>query len=137
MATLTLEQIRAANDLQRELVYVPEWGGDVYVRSLMSWEKDSFEKEQLRRRQNGTDLDSIDGQRARFAALVITDENGERIFKSAADITMLGRKSGVALDRILTAATKLNGIGAAGEEEAKKNSELTETNDSGTGSVPA
>jgi hypothetical protein len=34
MATLTLDQILAARELPREVVPVPEWGGDVVVQAL-------------------------------------------------------------------------------------------------------
>lgn len=118
MAALDKNAILSADDLPRESVSVPEWGGEVYVRSLMAYEKDKFDRDQQRRNENG---DSLDGLRARFAALVIVDEKGDRLFTDAGDITALGKKSGTALDRVLKAAFRLNGVGDAGFDDAKKN----------------
>ena len=40
---LTREQILGSDDLKRQTVAVPEWGGDVFVRMLTGGERDAFE----------------------------------------------------------------------------------------------
>ena len=46
---LNREAILAAEDLPRELVEVPEWGGAVYVRALTGAERDQFEASKIGR----------------------------------------------------------------------------------------
>ena len=43
MALLTKEQILRVKDIETRKVNVPEWGGDVMVRSLTGAERDYFE----------------------------------------------------------------------------------------------
>src|SRR3989304_4330704 len=43
MALLTRDEILNANDLAREQVEVPEWGGAVLVRALTGRERDAYE----------------------------------------------------------------------------------------------
>jgi hypothetical protein len=43
--TLTRDSILNAKDLKKELVKVPEWGGEVYVRCMTGSERDAFESE--------------------------------------------------------------------------------------------
>ena len=40
---LNREAILSSVDLPKELVSVPEWGGDLYVRTLNGTERDAFE----------------------------------------------------------------------------------------------
>jgi hypothetical protein len=88
-------QILAADDLPREAVAVPEWGGvTVWVRTLTGTERDRFETQ------------------------------GARLFADG-DAGALGKKSSKALDRLLEVAMRLSGIGAKQQEEAEKNSETT------------
>ena len=42
MNILSKDAILAADDLPRETVHVPEWGGDVYVRTMSGTDRDAF-----------------------------------------------------------------------------------------------
>lgn len=111
---LTRDQILAADDLKRQAVAVPEWGGDVYVRMLTGGERDAFEvSAELKDRKN---------IRAKLLSLTVCDEAGVRLFTDA-DILALTGKSAAALERLFEAAMKLNRIGAKDVEELEKNSE--------------
>ena len=108
---LTREQIleRGAQlQMERELVVIPELGGDVYVRGMSGAERDQFE-EGLRvrtgRRAGQTDLRNF---RARFAVRVIVDEQGQRLLEDG-DIGVLGRLPASTLDRIIATCTRLSG----------------------------
>jgi hypothetical protein len=109
MGTLTRNEILKANDLDRELVPVPEWGGDVYVRAMSGAERDKFESSlTINRGKNSTmNLANI---RAKLAAMSICDESGKRLFDEA-DIQALGQKSAAALQRVFVVAQRLSGIG--------------------------
>jgi len=102
---LSREAILQADDLPREAVAVPEWGGELYVRTLTGTERDRLEAS-LQGKKDRVDLENV---RARFAVLTICDEQGTRLFTHA-DISKLGKKSAAALDRVFAVAQRLNGF---------------------------
>ena len=113
---LSKDTILASVDLPMELVSVPEWGGDIYVRTLNGTERDAFEQSMVGKK-NSTNLDNV---RARFAVLTICDEAGNRLF-TANDATALGKKSAAALDRVFAVAQRLNGFSSEDADELAKN----------------
>ncbi len=123
--TLTRDLILEANDLKREQVEIPEWGGTVYVRGLTGAERDAFEASINADGGQG----KIQNVRARLVAFTVVDENGNRIF-SDADAGILGRKSANALNRVFEVALRLNGIGNKEVEALAKNSNPEPSGDS-------
>jgi|CXWL01.1.fsa_nt_gi hypothetical protein len=122
MDLLTKEKILAADDIKRERVDVPEWGGAVLVGVLSGTDRDRWERECLEAREgtkNGG-LATLDNFRASLAARSIVNEKGERLFAES-DIVALGKKSGAALNRIFDVALKLNRLSASDVEELAKN----------------
>ncbi len=117
MALLTKEAILAADDRPTELVSVPEWGGEVKVRSLSGKERDTFEKTLAAGK--GVDLRNI---RARLVATCAIGDDGKQLF-TAGDVEALGDKSARALDRVFSVAQRLNGFTKADVDELVKNSE--------------
>lgn len=109
---LSKSAILDSQDLPRELVEVPEWGGAVYVRTLNGTERDQFEQSMVGKK-NKTNLDNV---RARFAVLTICDESGMRLFNTS-DAEQLGKKSAAALDRVFAVAQRLNGFSDSDSEE--------------------
>lgn len=114
---MTREKILEADDLETELVPVPEWGGDVLIRSLDGVGRDTFEMAVYRMRQNPREEVNI---RARLVALCAVDDAGLQLF-SEKDVARLGAKSARALDRCFTVAQRLNGLTAADVSELAKN----------------
>lgn len=113
MGLLTKEAILAANDLPTERVAVPEWGGDVLVRTMTGADRDAFEASLIGKSVR------MDNVRARLVSLTLCNEAGERMFDDA-EIAALGKKSARALDRVFSVAQRLNGIGTEQVEAAKK-----------------
>lgn len=113
MRILTKEAILAADDLPRELVNVPEWGGDVFVRTMTGTDRDAFEASLIGKEGR------MENVRARLVSLTLCNEAGERMFGDA-EIAALGKKSARALDRVFSVAQRLNGIGTEQVEAAKK-----------------
>lgn len=105
MALLTREQILAADDCAIETVSVPEWGGEVGVKTLTGAEKDAWESE----RQTSDGSFNLENIRASLVAIAACDGDGQRLF-TLADVVELGKKSVRALDRVFQAAKKLNGV---------------------------
>ena len=126
---LTKAQIIASDDLPKELVNVPEWGGEVYVRTLTAKERDDYEAGFVV--QQGGTVKSIDlaNVRARLVAMTLVDESGKRMFNDM-EVFDLGRKSAVALSRVYEVAKRLSGISQTDEAEMTKNSVAGESGDS-------
>lgn len=118
MAILKREQILSADDLKRESVSVPEWGGEVLVRTMTGAERDAFEAAIGGGKARQVNTANI---RARLVALTVVDEAGARLFADG-DMEALGRKSAAALDRCFSVAMRLNGLSAKDVEELEKNS---------------
>jgi hypothetical protein len=125
MSLLTRDQIFAAPDRKTEVVSVPEWGGEVMVRSLGGDERDAWELGELdarnRAEKSGAAADRR-GLRARLCALCICDEKLEALFSSADDVERLGAKSAAALDRVFAVAQRLNGLSKEDVRELEGNS---------------
>jgi hypothetical protein len=120
MPLLTREQILAADDLKRETIPVPEWGGDVIVKSLTGAERDAFEDSVVKQRGKSREL-NLRNARARLVSLSLIDEAGNRLFTDA-DVELLGKKSAAALDRVFSAAQRLSGLTENDIDELAKNS---------------
>ena len=118
MPILNRDAILASNDLPKELVTVPEWGGDVYVRGLTGKERDAFEAGMIEQRGKSQTV-NLQNIRAKLASMSICDETGKRIFTDA-DMAQLSGKSAVALQRVFEVARRLSGLGDGDVEELTK-----------------
>ncbi len=116
MAILGRNQILDADDLKTEEVPVPEWGGEVLIRSLTGEQRDEYESSMFEMKKDGTPRQNLANVRARLVMLCIVNEQGEQMFNKA-DIKLLGRKSAAALERVASAAQKLNAISDEDIEE--------------------
>lgn len=115
---LSKETILNAVDIMQETVQVPEWGGEVIVRSLTGTERDKFEQSLVDQRKAGKKFFNI---RATLCALSIVDEKGDLLFTET-DIDALGKKSAAPLDRITEVVRRLSGFLPEDIEAAEKNS---------------
>jgi hypothetical protein len=112
---LTRAAILAADDVKREPVHVPEWGGTVLVQSMTGIDRDEFEAEM--ENQKGKDAQANRRNfRAKLAARTIVDEKGERLF-SESDIAALGKKNSWALTRVAMVAARLSALNEQDIEE--------------------
>ena len=123
---LNKEAILSADDLKQEVIQVPEWKGEVIIRTMTGEERDAFDSEMIR-----DDKKSFKNIRARFLSLIICDEQGNRLFDDK-EITQLGKKSAAALDRLFSAGQKLNRLSNDDIEELAGNSEPTQKDSSNT-----
>ncbi len=117
--SLSKDAILQADDLAKEVVNVPQWGGDVYVRTMTGEERDAFEASLMPAK--GTGKGDYKNLRAKLCAIAICDEEGNRLFTDK-EVEALGKKSAAALNKIFDTAQRLNGIGKADMEELEKNS---------------
>ena len=120
MRLATRDQILNASDLSSTVVPTPEWGEDsgVKVRSLTALERDQWDKDTY---QGKTEVDLL-GMKARFCTRTMVDDGGAPIFAET-DADALAKKSAAVVERVFTAAAKLNGLLASDVATIEKNSE--------------
>jgi len=112
--SLDAKSILAAKDTSKiEVVNVPEWGGDVYVRVMTGAERDAWE------------IDAVKDKniRASLAFICLCDSEGKRLFSSSEDRKALSLKSASALDKVFDVARKLNCLSDKDKEVIEKNLE--------------
>lgn len=114
MKELSRADILAVDDLKKEKLSVPEWGGEIYIRTMNGMERDGYEEWAAGAGR------SLKGIRGRLAALCIVNAAGERLF-SDEDIPALGQKSAAALERVVKAAMRLNAVTDDDVKELEKN----------------
>jgi hypothetical protein len=111
------EDILAINDLVPEPIELPEWKMSLWVRGMSGSDRDMYERRQYEQSKTG-DL-GVD-MRAMLVSLALVDESGERVFTDQ-QVAQLGKKSAVALDRVVKVAARLNGMSTGSVELAAKN----------------
>lgn len=127
---LTREAIKDYNDIKIQKVFVNEWDGVVYVKTLTAsqrdqWEYDNFVKgneKNLGNKEKMTEgaTKSLKQIRASLIILTATDAEGNPLFKDE-DIEWLTNKNAKAVDRIYEVAQKINGMRKEDIEEVTKN----------------
>lgn len=96
MMALSKAKILAANDVKlSDPIEVPEWGGEVYIKTLSGTERDAFEDSYAEQKMKAF--------RIRFLLLTLSDDAGERLF-SDADTDALGKKSSIVINRLFEKA---------------------------------
>lgn len=123
---LTKDNIMNADDIETLPVDVPEWGGSVIVKSLSGNERDWIESKIY---QSSQEKGYVVDIRAALVAMSVIDESGNRVFTEE-DVEWLGKKSAIALNRIADVARKMSGMAVGAEEEAEKNLEEGQSEDS-------
>jgi hypothetical protein len=119
MALLSRESILEANDTEYEIVDVPEWGGEVRLRSIRGTQRDEFEASLVM--TNGTDRKvNLRNMRTKLIVLCAVDEAGTRLFTNE-HVAALGRKNAKPLDRLFDACQRLAGIGEKDVERLTEN----------------
>ena len=97
---LSKAKILAANDVKLSAaIPVPEWGGEVFVRTISGTERDKFEEAYSEQKMKAF--------RVRFLVITLADEAGERLFADG-DIDALGGKSSVVINRLFDKAWEHN-----------------------------
>lgn len=117
MGILTREEILQADDLKTEIVNVPEWGGEVIVRTMTGTDRDIWDNLMFRKGERNY----LNDNRAKLCSCTIVDEHGNLLFTED-DVIELGKKSSMALNRVFDVAKRLNGLGPDDVKEMAKNS---------------
>ena len=116
MAILSRDAILSSDDLKKEVVSVPEWGGEVVIATMTGSARDAWEQSLISSKKSV----SLENIRARLVAATAIDEKGNLLFGEK-DVEALGKKSAAALDRCVKAAQKLNRLTEDELEDLSKN----------------
>ena len=122
---LTKQAILKPKKLKREVVEVPEWGGDVLVQEMTATQRDAFEDWSMTQRKE----DTHKGTRVMCMINTVVDENGKPIFTDL-DAPDLLKQSGIIINRIAQVGLELSGLAGDSVEEELKNSETVPQEDS-------
>ncbi len=113
---LTKNEILEADDLGREKVEVPEWGGHLWVRALSGDEREGFEASMMVVNKKGDRELRIKNMRSGLVARAACTTKGTRVFAES-DIPALSQKSAAALERVYVVAARLSGLTPEDEEK--------------------
>ena len=127
MARLSKEQILRKDDIRTEEVSVPEWGGEVLIKSLDGEGHEEYQRFVMEnaQKEGGIEIKLPDGRTTRVnpdglvfkvCALHIVDDNGQRVFTE----DELRHKSHKALNRIFKAAQILSGLDENADKEIRE-----------------
>lgn len=118
--TLSLrDQILAADDLKTETVTA--WGLELTIRTLSGTERDKFEASMVEVSKSGQAKQNIENIRARLVILTVIDPSDHSLpVFTDNDVAALGKKSALELDKVFSAAQKLNGFTKEDVEELAK-----------------
>lgn len=99
---LNKAKILAATDTKiSDPVAVPEWGGEVFVKTLTGTERDQFEESYSQNKMKAF--------RAKFLVLTLCDKSGERLFADG-DVDALSQKSSLVINRLFESAWDFNAL---------------------------
>lgn len=118
---LSKSKILAAKDVKTKSIDVPEWGGEVLIKTLSGLERDAFEDAYAK--------EDTKNFRARFLAMAICDEKGERLFTDD-EFSELGKKSAEVIHRLFEQAWAFSAFRQEDAEALGKDSKSDQSEDS-------
>lgn len=136
---LTRAQIQAIQDFTKQEVFVEEWGGSLYIRSMTVGALDDMH---VRFAQlSGTDPgngasparqhpEAMRDMMTRLLSYTLCDAQGSLLFDDEEGRDILRQKNPVVIERLFEVASRMNRLGAVDIEAEKKASGLTPTPDS-------
>jgi len=100
---LSKEDILKAQDLPKEIVDIPEWNGQVEVRTQTAKERTQF----LKSIRSITEENTIENLAIAFC---VYDDKGNRFFSNE-DSVLLGNQSAAVVTRLTQSINRLNALG--------------------------
>lgn len=128
--TLTLDQIRSAEDRKIKEYPVPDWGGVLRLRPMSGGQREAIMNEVLRRVQrHAGDVDAItEGLSARLIAMTIVDEDGAPLLTEEAAQELVDTKRGDVIAALVAECQAVNGMDFDGEAVGKAFSAILNAN---------
>jgi hypothetical protein len=108
--------ILASSKKNLQKVSVPEWGVDVFLRTMTAGERDAWELAWIEKQGKG----GVANFRSVFLAKCLCDENGNRLF-SDAEVPQLAEQDASVVNRLFELARERNALTADQVDELAKN----------------
>lgn len=121
MGDLSKDVILAAQDTIIQQIHCPEWGGDVYAKSISGRDRDAWEfflSGERKKAQEEKRYYNPKHFRASCLVMSLCNKEGTLLFTEK-DVEALSGKSSKVLDRLFDVVSKINGLGQDVEEAAK------------------
>jgi hypothetical protein len=134
---LDRNSIISIDDRKTISIDIPEWGGNVLIRKWSGKDRAVFVAKSIKADNSGAEInwDTLYNNFALAVALSLCDENGDRLFTSEqADIDILASKDGAVIQKIYQEALVLNGLAKKSIEDAAKNFNAIQSEESISGS---
>lgn len=113
-------KIKAANDIDRRSLAIPEWEVTVEVRSMTVRQRASFIAANQDTDDSTNRIESMYGQM--LMTCVYDPENGEAVFDEDDLDWLLTEKSGAVIDRIVTFCLEVSGLKEKAVDDMGKSS---------------
>lgn len=119
---LNKQDILNVKDSVLERVDVPEWKGEVYLRSITASERGQIEAAAAAFRESkGKDASFARTFTVKIVSMSLCDENGARLFDDT-EVAKLGQKNAKVIARLAEHAQRLSGFSKDDLDELEKNS---------------
>lgn len=122
MSILRKQDILQVKDTVIEKVTVPEWGGEVCLRSITAAERGIIEAAAAAYKDSkGKDASFARTFTVKILSMALCDEDGKRLFTDD-EISELAKKNAKVVARLAEVAQKLSGFAKEDIQELEKNS---------------
>lgn len=128
----TRDIILAADDIDSEVIEVPEWGVKMAIRGMDGTTRAAMVKKFM---SNDAESDIDNLYPSLLIACCFDAETGEQLFTEEHK-TAINQKNGVVVERIAMACMRIAGLSKDSVEEGKDDSTETTPSDSSTSSSP-
>lgn len=118
MGLINLQDVLNATDTRQITYNVPEWGGDIIIKTLTAGARDDYEKGLLIKDENGQLVRSPVLSPAKFVAACVYQEDGQKMFRTDEHIKVLESKNYNVVRRIFEKCLEVNAMSddSVGEE---------------------
>ena len=118
-------KIRSAQDLDREIIAIPEWDVSIEVRSMTVRQRASFVAASQDTSDNGDKIENVYGQI--LVTCCIDPEDGSPVFTEDDPSWLMTEKSGAVIDRLVTSCLEVSGLKEKAIDEVGKSYSVSQT----------
>ena len=118
-------KIRSAQDIDREIITIPEWDVSIEVRSMTVRQRASFVAASQDTSDNGDKIENVYGQI--LVTCCIDPEDGSPVFNEDDLSWLMTEKSGAVIDRLVTSCLEVSGLKEKAIDEVGKSYSVSQT----------
>ncbi len=131
---LSRELITVWHDSEKKVVSVPEWGGEVLLRTMSSRHldaiRDVFDVEGLKNKDTPQTIETMVRIQVQLISYCLAAEDGVLLFDDDEGREILAQRDRDVIDRLFDIAMHINKLTKEAEEQEKKALQMTPSNGS-------